>query len=190
MEDPILIQHMELLFGAIQGGFSISADLPETPGVQYVHCEGGSVANVRVISTLGLSRLEFESATSIKRIRQELFVMVKNGQPYDSIAAVLHQIVNERMHTNQAVLRGEAIRKLGSPFPGKNFSALYNTVPIYYPSEMWTCPTDEGEVVLCWMLPITAAEWQFLSEKGWLKFETLLDQAPFDLFDLDRPSLL
>jgi len=116
--------------------------------------------------------------------------MVKNGQPYESTAAVLHQIVNERMHTNRAVLRGEAIRKLGSPFPGKNFAALYNTLPIYYPSEMWTCPTDEGEVVLCWMLPITAAEWQFLSEKGWSKFESLLDQAPFDLFDLDRPSLL
>ena len=192
MEDltPNLIQHMELVFGEIQGGFTVPSELPTTPGVQYVEYKNGSVRNVTVISTLGLSRFELASSTSDKKIRQELFLMVKDGQPSGTTPAVLHQIVNERLHSNRAILRGEALRKTGCPFPQKDFVALYATLPIYYPTEMWTCQTDEGDVALCWMFPIRDKEWRYLSEKGWSEFESLLDQAQFDLFDLDRPSLV
>src|SRR5579883_582346 len=187
---PNLIQHIELLFGRIQRGFSVPRDLPETPGVQYVQCKGGAVRDVTVISTVGLSRFGLVSSRSDKRIRQELFVMLKDGQPCGSTPAVLHQIVEERLRSNRAILRGEAIKKAGVLFPSKNFVALFATLPVYYPTEMWTCQTEQGDVCLCWMLPITDSEWRFHQDKGWSKFESLLDQARYDLFDLNRHSVI
>lgn len=185
-----LVQHIELLFGIIQAGFNVPADLPKTPGVQYVTCKGGTVPNVTVLSTLGLSRHELVSSGSGKSVRQELFVMFREGQENGITAGLLHQIAKDTLESNRAILRGDYVRRSGSLISGTNLVALYVTLPIYYPPEMWTCPTDEGEVVLCWMLPITEAEFRFLREQGWSKFEDRLNDAQFDLFDLHRPSLV
>jgi hypothetical protein len=116
--------------------------------------------------------------------------MAREDQLPDNAAAVLHQVVNHLTRTNRAVLRGLAIKRPGTLFARRDFVALYTTLPIYYPNEMWTCQTEGVEVVLCWLLPITEQEWKFHSENGWSKFEDLLDKAKFDLFDLNRPSLV
>jgi hypothetical protein len=116
--------------------------------------------------------------------------MVKEGQFSENMPAVLHQIVNERKQNMSAVLRGEAIRKSGTLFEQGNFVALYATLPIYYPDEMWACRAEGLDVVFTWLLPITQPEWVFHAQKGWSKFETLLNKARFDLFDLNRPSIV
>ena len=108
----------------------------------------------------------------------------------DSAAAVLHQIAGHLTRTNRAVLRGHAIKRPGTLFAKPDFVAIYTTVPIYLPNELWTCQTDGADVVLCWLLPIMEQEWMFHAENGWSKFEGLLDKAKCDLFDLNRPSLV
>jgi Suppressor of fused protein (SUFU) len=188
---PILIQHMERYFGTIQGGFGPrDREVMEGPKVQVIECRGGSVRDVTVISTLGLSRFELASAVSEKHIRQELFLMVKDGQFSGNMPAVLHQIAHERRENSRAVLRGDAIRKEGTLFDSGDFVALYCTLPIYYPNEMWSCHTNERDIVLCWLLPIREQEWTFLTQNGWSKFEDLVDSAQCDLFDLNRPSVV
>jgi hypothetical protein len=44
--------------------------------------------------------------------------------------------------------------------------------------------------VFGWLLPIERGEQLYVRRNGWSAFEELLDKAKFDLFDLDRPSLL
>jgi|ERR1035438_580631 hypothetical protein len=65
-EAPPLIQHMEVLFGRIQAGFSLPEDVTPTPGIQYAKYREGTVSNGAVISTVGLSRFELASSTSNK----------------------------------------------------------------------------------------------------------------------------
>jgi len=189
-ESPALIEHMELCFGRIQHGFDAPTTGDAVDDVQFVECRGGFVRGVSVVSTLGLSRFALESSTSEKKIRQELFFMAKEDQLPDATAAVLHQVVGHLTRTNRAVLRGHAINRPGTLFHGLDFVALYCTLPIYYPNEMWTCRSEGIEVALCWLLPITEAEWAFHARNGWSKFENLLNEAKCDLFDLNRPSLV
>ena len=181
---------MELLFGRIQAGFSLPEDVTPTPGVQYAKCTAGTVPNVTVISTVGLSRFELASSTSDKTIRQELFMMFRDGEVPGTAAAVLHQFVAGYLYHRAAVLRGEVLRKEGVVFPDTNFVGLYATLPIYYPDEMWTCKVNGGDVILCWLFPITDQECRFISQSGWSKFEALLEESQFDLFDLDRPGVV
>jgi hypothetical protein len=53
-----------------------------------------------------------------------------------------------------------AIKGPGTLFHERDFVALYSTLPIYYPNEMWTRRSENVELVLCWLLPITEAEWR------------------------------
>jgi Suppressor of fused protein (SUFU) len=181
---------MELLFGTIQAGFLMPEDLTPTPGVQYASCKEGIVPNVTVISTVGLSRFELASSTSEKTIRQELFMMFRDGEVPKNGAAVIHQIVAGHLYHRAAVLRGEVLRKEGVVFPDTNFVGLYATLPVYYPDKMWTCNVNGDDVILCWLLPITDQESRFISQNGWSKFEALLEEAQFDLFDLNRPNFV
>jgi hypothetical protein len=181
---------MELCFGTIQGGFKAPRTGEPVDEVQFVECRGGFVQGVSVVSTLGLSRFALVSPNSEKEIRQELFLMAREDQMPDNAAAVLHQVVDHLTRTNRAVLRGHAIKRPGTLFAKRDFVALYTTLPIYLPNEMWTCQTEGVEVVLCWLLPITEQEWKFHAENGWSKFEDLLDKTKCDLFDLNRPSFV
>jgi len=189
-ESRALVEHMELCFGRIQHGFEAPTTGDAVDEVQFVECRGGFVRGISVVSTLGLSRFALESSTSEKKIRQELFFMAKGDQLPDNAAAVLHQVVGQLTRTNKAVLRGDAIKRPGTLFHKGDLVALYSTLPIYYPNEMWTCRSEGAEVVLCWLLPITEAEWAFHARNGWCKFENLLNEARCDLFDLNRPSLV
>jgi Suppressor of fused protein (SUFU) len=184
-----LIQHLELLFGRIQAGFSLPQDVTPTPGVQYAKYQEGTVPNVAVISTVGLSRFELESSKSDKTIRQELFMMFRDGEAPKNASAVLHQVVSARLHHKAAVLHGEVLRGEGPVFPDTNFVGLFATLPVYYPDEMWVCNVNDADVILCWLLPITDQERRFISQYGSSEFEALLDQTRFDLFDLNRPSV-
>jgi len=98
--------------------------------------------------------------------------------------------VNERLRSRVAVLRGEVLKRAGLVIPETDFVALYATLPVYYPAEMWACQTNGADVMLCWLLPIKDQEWRFISQRGWSEFEILLDQVKFDLFNLRRPSLV
>jgi hypothetical protein len=88
------------------------------------------------------------------------------------------------------VLHGEVLKVEGLVFPDTNFVGLFATLPVYYPDEMWACKSDGADVVLCWLLPVTDQEWRFISKSGSAEFEALLDKTQFDLFDLNRPSVV
>lgn len=185
-----LIQHMEVLFGRIQAGFSLPEDVTPTPGIQYAKYREGTVPNVAVVSTIGLSRFELASSTSNKPIRQELFMMFRDGEAPKNASAVLHQVVIACLRDGRAVLNGEVLRGEGPVFPGTNFVGLFATLPVYYPDEMWVCNVNDAHVILCWLLPITDQERRFISQNGSSEFEALLDQVQFELFDLNRPGVV
>jgi hypothetical protein len=161
------------------------------PKVDVVECTGGLVRNVTVACTVGLSHFDLHSPTTGHKIRQEFFWMMKEGPLSPRVPGILGQVVEERVISGHAILRGEAIWKSGTLLDNGDFMALYATLPVYYPEEMWVFHDDNmGDIVLCSLLAIKEQEWCYLEQHGWRKFEELLDQAPFDLFDLSRPSLV
>jgi hypothetical protein len=185
-----LIEHLELYFGRIETGWGPGKSVD--PAIQVVEFRGGKVPGVTVMSTLGLSSFAMSSTASKKKIRQELFVLVRNGQLDPQLPAALDQVARERVAVDRAVLRGEVLEKQDHIMQQRDFVAFYATLPIYYPNSFWTFHTKDegGDVVFCWLLPIKKDEQSYVHQNGWAAFEELLDSASFDLFDLGRPSLL
>ena len=116
--------------------------------------------------------------------------MARDGQINPKMPAILAQIVKERLDVNKGILRGEVLSTPGRLFDRQDFVALYATVPAYLPTDRWTFHDENlGDIVLCSLLPITRQEHAFLNQQVRAEFERLLDNAPFDLFDLNRPTL-
>ncbi len=188
-EPAPLIEHLESNFGRIESGWN--SQEPADPAIQIVEFRGGKMAGVTVISTLGLSSFALQSSVSKKQIRQELFIMLKDGQLDSRLPAILDQVARESVRTNRPVLRGEVVEKQNPVLGERNLVALYATLPVYYPERFWTLhDEDQGDVAFGWLLPIKRKEESYVRQNGWSAFENLLNKAKFDLFDLDRPSLL
>ncbi len=184
-----LIENLESHFGKIKNGWN--ADEWADPSIQVVEFRDGKVPGVTVFSTLGLSSFPLQSTVSAKQIRQELFIMVKDGQVHPRIPAVLDLVARERVRTDTPILRGEVIHKQDRLLEGRSFVALFATLLIYYDHDFWTFHDDErGDVVFSWLLPIRDGESSYISQNGWADFEAFIDKARFDLFDLDRPNLI
>ena len=102
-----LIDHLEANFGRIESGWN--SQEPADPAIQVVECRNGRIGGVTAISTLGLSSFALQSPVSKKQIRQELFVMLKDGQLDPRLLAILDQVARESVRTDRPVLRGEVI---------------------------------------------------------------------------------
>jgi len=184
-----LIDHLEANFGRIESGWY--SQEPADPAIQVVECRNGKIGGVTAISTLGLGSFALQSPVSKKQIRQELFVMLKDGQLDPRLLAILDQVARESVRTDRPVLRGEVIQKQNPVLENKDFVALYVTLPIYYPNNFWTFRDEnQGDIAFGWLLPIKEKELLYVQQNGWSEFEELVDKAKFDLFDLDRPSLV
>jgi Suppressor of fused protein (SUFU) len=188
MAETGLIQHMESYFGTIEAGWGLKENTDSA--VEIVEFRTGFAAKAAVFSTLGMSSFPIKSADGEKQIRQEIFVMVRPGQRDARLSAVLKQIALERVRESKPVLRGEVIQRPGQIFLQFDFEAFYATLPIYYPKESWTFGEGDDEVMFCWLLPIRQMEHQFIQMRGWMPFEDKMDDAHFDLFDLDREDLV
>ena len=190
MSEPSpLIEHLEAYLGRIESGWK-PHDWAD-PAIQVAEFRHGQVPGVTVIGTVGLSSFGMASPVSRKEIRQELFVMVRDGQLESGLSAALDQVARECVRTDTPVLRGQVIRKQSQLLRRGDFVALYATLPIYYPSSFWTLrPAADDEIVFCWLLPIKDKEASYVHQHGWSTFEEILDKARFDVFDLNRPSLV
>ena len=187
---PPLIEHLEIYFGAIETGWK-SAECAD-PSIQIVEFRNGKTPGVTVLSTLGLSSFPLQSSVSEKLIRQELFVMLKRDeQAQPKLAAILDQVARDSVRSNSPVLRGDVVLKEGFLLTRGDFVGFYATLPIYYPESFWTF-NDEGDgtVIFGWLVPIKEEERLYIRQSGWSAFEEFLDIAKFDLFDLNRPSIL
>jgi hypothetical protein len=159
--------------------------------IDVVQCEGGTVAGVTVVSTVGFSHFLPQPSPNGKQLRQELFLMMRDGQFDPGMPAVLGQILDGQLATKKGILRGEAIHRPGRFFAGGQFAAMYATLPVYYPKDRWLFHDENlGNVLLCSLLPIMENELSYIAHFGHVKFDEVLEAAQFDPFDLDRPSFL
>ena len=97
----------------------------------------------------------------------------------------------EAVQRNQALLRGEVIgpsRRL--LFEGSTVTALYVSIPVYFPDEFVSVEDDAGTVIFAWLVPITDEEVRLINESGWNVFEDKLERQDADLLDFGRASVV
>lgn len=183
-----LIDHFERVLGPIEVGWSTGPDGLPMP-FQIVRFAGGSDEDSMGYSTLGLHRTPLISPVSGRAIRQELLMLAPRAMPPEHVASVLFQVGSRVLATGQPLLRGHVLGPAGPVVPGSTLTALYVTMPVYFPDDFATFPDPSGDVVIAWLAPISTAEAGYVGRHGWEAFEDQLVEHDPDLVDFERPSL-
>ena len=107
----------------------------------------------------------------------------------DRVVSLLHQVGTMALGSRRALLRGDVIGPAGALVPESELTALYVTMPVYFPTEFGTYTAPDGDVVIAWLVPITTREADFISDQGWDRFEDQLAEQDPDLIDFQRSAI-
>ena len=182
-----LISHLEHYLGRIQEGWTDPSNRNDKNFqiARFVMPED----RLQCFSTIGFSNYGLVSPYSGKSVHAELLMMVHAG--IDRPAAILDQIARELIASGKAILRGDVIGPRGRIFDCGKMTALYATLPVYFPDEFSTCVIDEvRKIAIIWLVPITTDEAEFIKTYGWSQFEDRLEKQGVDLTDIERESIL
>ncbi len=183
-----MVEHAERFLGPVQRGWSTDPDGGSMP-FQIVEYEHGSDPESVAYSTLGLSRAGLVSPTSGREIRQELLMVLRRSVPADVALSLLWQVGLTVLESGEALLRGHVVGPAGRLAPETDLTALYVTTPVYFPDELAWFAGADGDVAVAWLVPIGTEEAQLVLERGWDRFEDLVEEQDPDLVDLQRPSM-
>jgi hypothetical protein len=180
-----LIEHFERVLGPIHTGWAVDPDGVSMP-FQIVRFSGGSDTDSVGYATVGLNRYPLSSPASGRSIRQELMMLVSDSLSPELIVSLLWQVGSMALSARRPLLRGDVIGPAGPLFPQSNLTALYVTMPVYFSDEFATFVSDDGEVVISWLVPISTQEADFVMRRGWDAFEDELVEQDPDLVDFAR----
>jgi hypothetical protein len=148
----------------------------------------GSGSPTVSFATVGLSRHPLRSPSG-KDIRQELMVIVPDGLRDGPIPGLLQQIGTEALAAAKPLLRGDVIGPRGKLIEGSMMEAVYAAIPVYLPDDFAVYEGEGEQVVVVWLVPISAGEARYVKTHGWKEFEDRLLESDPDLTDVFRASL-
>lgn len=184
-----LIEHFEHTLGPIEYGWSVDPDGAKMP-FQIVRFTRGSDPESVSYSTLGLSRKALPSPNSQQLIRHELLMLAPESLTPDYIASILLQVGEMVIRRGRALLRGDVIGPAGALVSGATVTALYVTMPSYFPEDFAVFDAGgHGAVVIAWLVPITDSEADYASSHGWDAFEDKLVEQDPDVVDFHRSEM-
>jgi len=140
-------------------------------------------------ATLGWSN--FLLAGSTKLVREELALACRAKFAEWNQVAILRQLAAISISRTKAFVRGQVFRARGTMFPDGSMEAMYFSSPALFPSCFSSCDAGFPErVAICWAIPISRPEADFVQRHGWDKFEEMLDLHDPDLLDFQRRGIV
>jgi hypothetical protein len=180
-----LIEHLERYLGPIDSGWSSDADGVPQP-FQVARYEVGKITGTVCFSTVGLSRHPLQSRRTNRQIRQELVMCVSDSLRAGPVPALLQQVGNRALSSGRPYLRGDVLGPSERLFVRSELTALYVTLPVYFPDEFAVVAEGDSNIAICWLVPISSGEADFVTSHGWGSFERLLEKEDPNLTDVYR----
>ncbi|MFG2824999.1 suppressor of fused domain protein [Kitasatospora sp. NPDC048365] len=151
----------------------------------------GRLPGTQSFATVGLSRTPLWDPDSGRHFHLELLACENTDRPagYGHFPDVLEFVAGRLVAGGRPLLRGDVV-PLPVPLPGGTMTSLYAALPVYFDEDFFSVTVENGsEVVIVWLVPITAEETAFVSDKGWEAFEGELARQDPDLLDPARPRI-
>lgn len=163
-------ENLESLFGQVQRGWKVTDHAAH--GIiqiaEYVS-PGGSL-----LGTLGLHRVALQ-ASSGRVVRQEWLLRVPAGVEVERGLHLLTHMVDVATKNHWALQRGEVVALNQEGERANGVGGVYTAIPVFLQEERRVIATPEGDVVLCWLLPVSAGAVADIQGFGWAAFEERLD---------------
>jgi len=180
-----LTDHLERYLGTIAEGWR-----PPSGTIRALRFANQPKVGVDTFATLGLSDDVLPMKDS-RSVRLELIISVYPKYPAGEVASFLMSLAQYVREKRKALLRGDVIRFPWPIVSGAGSSALYCSIPVFFP-EPFSC--YEGTVpptVIVWLIPLAGDESNEILRRGWEAFEDTLEKASaVDLWNLERPGIL
>ncbi|MBO0883908.1 MAG: suppressor of fused domain protein, partial [Mycobacterium sp.] len=157
---------------------------------QIVRLRNGPVVDAVTFSTVGLGKIPLKCSRSHKIIRHELLMLACSVAVPPNLGPLLQQVAAEALAHNHPYLRGDVIGPRGSLFQNSTMTALYVSIPAYFPDDFGEVDGSFGPVIFAWLVPITNQEASFINDRGWDEFENELEKHDPDLIDFKRASIV
>jgi hypothetical protein len=186
--DANILPHLEKHLGKMASGLLVKQAGEPLP-IQVAKFERQPIGDSTTFTTLGLSNVPLQQPDG-SEIRQELLFSLRNAEPVSAdIAKLLVLVATDVLESKKALLRGQVLGPLGPLIGNCNKEALYVTYPVYFPVEFHTYTISHPQISVIWVVPITAAEANYVKRFGWSSFEDQLSGQDPDLLDLGRSPL-
>lgn len=182
------VEHFEAALGPMDRGWS-KAQPGESPPFQVVRFLDAPMSGAVTFATLGLHRNPLATGGG-KTIRLELIFTCYERFDDDQVASLLYAVGKQMLDEQKPLLRGAVLGPAGPLLPSSSLTALYVAIPVVFPDALRQWSGSHPPTVLAWLVPISAAEADFVRQDGWSAFENLLVSEDPDLFDLRRPGLV
>lgn len=184
-----LPDHLERTLGMIEGAETTEPDGAKLP-FSLVRYTPGVLPDTVAYTTLGLSRYQLPpKSVDGHLIRFELLILTPVEFDPSQALSFLYQIGTSVLQKNLALLRGDVIGPASPLIDGSDVCGFYVSSPSYFPSEFRKYTGPEGDIVIAWLIPITAKEAEFVIQHGWNEFEDALVEQDPDLVDFSRRGI-
>lgn len=183
-----LIKHLEFHLGEIDSGWSESIDQKRIP-FQIVWFKNSPVTQATTFMTLGLSQTPLRQPDD-SFVRQELLFCCHDTYANEEIASLLLAVGEDLLVEKRALLRGQVLRLASPVIDSSKMQALYCTSPVYFPDEFHEYKGSSPVTSIVWTVPIAKKEAEFITQKGWNRFEDLLVEQNPDLLNLKREGVI
>ncbi|WP_326555572.1 suppressor of fused domain protein [Micromonospora sp. NBC_01813] len=142
-------------------------------------------------ATLGVSRHSLSSPIDRQGISLELVMTTHSALAPARLPQALQLVAGDLLTRHVPILRGQTFALPWPVAEGSGMAVLYAAVPGYFDEGFDSAELEDGRsVAIVWMVPISVAEAEFVSSKGWDAFERRLVSADPDLLDLGRRSII
>lgn len=181
-----LINHIEKYLGEIQEGQALE---DAKYNVSMSIFKNTPFEQVNTYTSLGLSN--YVLFRNNKKYRMEIVFGAENTFDKISISKFLLNFVESLIQSQVSPYKGDFFRFGESIYPQSSMNSLYVTTPIFYPEEFQTLEIKGEKIIFPWVFPIYEQEVDYIIEKGYGNFESLLEEKRVDTFwDLFRESVV
>lgn len=184
-----IAEHLEKHLGPMHGGTKVRlAKGRRAPEIFIASFPDRPVNRAITYSTLGLSEYELEQEDG-GNLRQELLFSCRLPRDRDEPVSLLMAVAADVISAGRALPRGHVVGPAGPLIEDSRLEALYCAAPVYFDDDFHVFRELHPPVVFVLLIPITAAEAEFVEREGWEAFEDLLVEQDADLLDLNRDSI-
>ncbi|MFM9911468.1 MAG: suppressor of fused domain protein [Chitinophagaceae bacterium] len=184
----MLLDFYEKYLGEFSNAWSLKQ---KNYNIQVLEFKNQPFANVNTYITLGLSHYSLNQKSKNK-IRQELIFSINYSYSNNEIASLLLTLSEGIVASSNALMKGETIELGKTLIDNVKCNSVFVTNPGFFEESFDYYKYEEGDVYLCWLIPILDEEKKYILQNGWSNFEHVLEKiTDINLFwDLSRKSFL
>jgi len=146
---------------------------------------------INTFATDGLSSHLLSMGQDVGTARMEVLFAAYPRYSSEAIAGFVLSFCDFVLSKHWAFVSGEIVGPYKWPIiEGVELNAVYSAPFTYFEDNLHFCPGTSPPTVICWVLPIHAAEAAYIRKHGHEAFDNLVEANDPDLWDLNRESVV